>query len=132
MRTQLLKLLSHSYAPYSGIHFACLIEDLKGQLYAGVNVENASYGGTICAERNALNNAITQGVRQFKALYLMTDLDDLMAPCGICKQSLLEFFSEDIECTLMNKAGQEATYNFNNLLTMVFTKKHIPLPKPMN
>lgn len=126
MRTRLLELLANSYAPYSGIHFACILEDIHGNYHAGVNVENASYGGTICAERNALNNAIGQGARQFKCLYLMTDLDDLMVPCGICKQSLLEFFSAEEECVLMNKAGLEMRYNFNRILTMVFTKKHIP------
>lgn len=129
MRTQLLDLLTQSYAPYSGIHFACILQDYEGKCYLGVNVENASYGATICAERNALNSAIAQGARRFKKLYLMTDLDDLMAPCGICKQCLVEFLEEDVECILMNKAGLEATYNFNSLLTMLFTKKHIPSPE---
>lgn len=128
MRNQLLNLLNHSYAPYSGIHFACILEDNAGNYYSGVNVENASYGATICAERNALNAAIAQGARQFKRLYLMTDLQDLVAPCGICKQSLLEFFSADVECILMNKAGLESSCSFNSLLAMVFTKKHIPSP----
>ena len=63
MKEKLIKLLDNSYAPYSKMHFACIVETKNGNFYEGVNVENASFGGTICAERNAINNAISHGGR---------------------------------------------------------------------
>ena len=68
MREKLEKLLDNSYAPYSNMHFACIVETESGNFYEGVNIENASYGATVCAERNAIFNAVSHGERKFKAL----------------------------------------------------------------
>ena len=79
------------------MHFACIVETIDGNFYEGENVENASFGGTICAERNAINSAVSHGERKFKALYLMGDNEDkLCYPCDICKQTFLEFFDKDV------------------------------------
>ena len=79
MKEKLEKLLENSYAPYSNMHFACIVETKDGEFYEGVNIENASYGATICAERNAINNAVSHGKREFKALYLMTSSPEILS-----------------------------------------------------
>ena len=71
MKDKLLKLLENSYAPYSHMNFACIVETKNGNFYEGVNIENASYGATVCAERNAIFNAVSHGEKEFKTLYLI-------------------------------------------------------------
>ncbi|NLC48524.1 MAG: cytidine deaminase, partial [Tenericutes bacterium] len=122
MKEKLIKLLDNSYAPYSDMHFACIVETKDGEFYEGVNVENASYGGTICAERNAINNAISNGAKDFKALYLMTSSDNICYPCNICKQTFLEFFDEDVVFNIMTKSGKMEVMTFQKLMTTIFTK----------
>lgn len=119
-------LLRHSYAPYSRLRVACLLLDAQGTSYGGVNVENASYGATVCAERNALHHAIACGVRTFSALYLLSDAPSVIVPCGICKQSLLEFLPMEAPCHLMNAAGASETHSFKDILGFQFQKNHIP------
>lgn len=122
MRERLEKLLDNSYAPYSGMHFACIVESEDGKFYEGINVENASYGGSICAERNAVNNAVGQGVRKFKALYLMTSSENICYPCNLCKQTFLEFFDERVIFNIMTKSGKMEVMNFKELMLTTFTK----------
>ncbi len=122
MKDKLKELIKNSYAPYSGVRFACIVETEGGNFYEGVNIENASYGGTICAERNAINAAISNGERKFKALYLMTDLPHLAMPCHICKQSMLEFFDEDVVFNVMTVLGESKVLTFRELMNTVFSK----------
>ncbi len=86
-----LSVLKHSYAPYSNIHVAAAIKTRSGKVYVGVNIENSSYGLTICAERVALFNAITYGERDFVELAIVTDHEKPIPPCGACRQVLAEF-----------------------------------------
>lgn len=122
MREKLLELIKNSYAPYSNVHFACIVESKNGNLYDGVNIENASYGATICAERNAINNAISHGEREFNALYLMTDLNHVAMPCHICKQSIVEFFDKDTLFNIMNVNGESKVMTFAEMMNTVFSK----------
>ena len=112
MKDKLLELIKNSYAPYSGVHFACIVECKNGNFYNGVNIENASYGATICAERNAINAAISAGEKEFNALYLMTDLSHLAYPCNLCKQTMLEFFDSDVIFNIMNTSGEYKVMTF--------------------
>ena len=123
MKEKLEKLLENSYAPYSNLHFACIVETKKGNFYEGTNVENASFGGCICAERNAINNAVSHGEKEFKALYLMTSNDDLCYPCGICKQTFTEFFDKDVIFNIMTKSGKIRVMNYKDVMTTVFSKE---------
>ena len=125
MKEKLISLLDNSYAPYSGMHFACIVETSNGNFYEGVNVENASFGGTICAERNAINNAISHGERKFKSLYLMTDSESICYPCNICKQTFLEFFDNDVIFNIMTKDGKMEVMDFSSLMKTKFTKEDL-------
>ncbi len=125
MKEKLIKLLDNSYAPYSKMHFACIVETKNGNFYEGVNVENASFGGTICAERNAINNAISHGEREFSSLYLMTDSKDICYPCNICKQTFLEFFDNDVIFNIMTKDGKMKVMDFTSIMKTIFTKEDI-------
>ena len=102
MEESLKRLLKNSYSPYSGFKVAaiCLMKD--GKSFGGVNVENASYGATICAERVAINNAIASGYTKgdFSKLYIMCDSERISSPCFICRQVINEFFTIDNEVIL--------------------------------
>lgn len=86
-----VKVLPNSYAPYSGVHVAAAILTDTGRIYVGVNVENSSYGLTICAERSAVSAMITSGDKRPVAVAIVTDLDDPIPPCGACRQVIAEF-----------------------------------------
>ncbi len=125
MKEKLKELLKNSYAPYSNYHFACLVECKNGNIYEGVNVENASFGATICAERNAINNAISHGEREFQALYLMSDKNDILYPCNLCKQEMLEFFDKNVIFNIMNKDGDGIVLTYDELFSKTFSKEDI-------
>lgn len=125
MREKLEKLIVNSYAPYSNVHFACIVETESGNFYSGVNVENASYSGTICAERNAINSAIANGDSSFKALYLMTDKENICYPCHICKQTFLEFFDEKVIFNLMTLNGKMEVLTYDELMNRKFSREDL-------
>lgn len=83
----------NAYAPYSNFHVGAALLTESGKVYTGVNIENSSYGGTICAERVAFTKAISEGERQFKVIAIASDEGEAM-PCGICRQFMYEFNSK--------------------------------------
>jgi cytidine deaminase len=83
--------LAHAYAPYSRFHVAAAVLTREGRIYAGVNVENASYGLTVCAERNAIATAVGQGSRSLAAMVVVCSAQAPATPCGACRQVLCEF-----------------------------------------
>lgn len=125
MKEKLQKLLENSYAPYSKMKFACIVETKNGNFYEGVNVENASFGGSICAERNAINNAISHGEKEFNALYLMSNSDEIFYPCHICKQTFTEFFNDKVIFNIMNSKGDMKVFNYREMMNTTFDKDDV-------
>ena len=122
MEESLKRLLKNSYSPYSGFKVAaiCLMKD--GKSFGGVNIENASYGATICAERVAINNAIASGYIKgdFSKLYIMCDSERISSPCFICRQVINEFFTIDDEVILYSNDGDKEVYTVKELCPYPF------------
>ena len=108
----------HAYAPYSGFAVGAALLARSGRVYGGVNVENASYPVGICAERTAIAAAITAGEREFEALAVIADSPEPCAPCGMCRQMLMEFPIARI--ILANTAGDMRVLTPAELLPYAF------------
>ena len=91
--------VSSCYCPYSGFHVTAVIEDDEGELHWGVNVENSSYGLTICAERAAVFNAVSRGQKNFRRILIYSP-DANPLPCGACRQVLAEFCNDELPVIL--------------------------------
>lgn len=91
LREAAVKAAENAWAPYSRFHVGAALLTRKGSIYPGCNVENASFGATCCAERTAIGNAIAHGERDFLGIVIYTNTPRPVAPCGICRQVLLEF-----------------------------------------
>lgn len=109
----------NAVAPFSKFRVGAAIEDEQGRIHTGCNVENASYGLTICAERVAVFKALSEGVRKFRRVAVAADTGDLTPPCGACRQILWEFCG-DCEVTLVNLQGKTETFRMSQLLPRAF------------
>lgn len=114
---------SNAYAPYSKFRVGAAIVDKKGNLHSGCNVENASYGLTICAERNAVAKAAAAGQRDLAGIVIFTPTDDLIPPCGACRQVLSEFLEPDAPVITVNDKGERQEWSMGELLPHAFTPK---------
>lgn len=91
---------NRAYAPYSGFKVGAAVEGASGKIYGGCNIENTSYGLTICAERAAVARAVAEGEREIKSVAVATSDKKLSMPCGACRQVIIEFGKgADIFCT---------------------------------
>lgn len=105
----------NAHAPYSKFDVGAALLTSSGDIIRGCNVENATFGATVCAERVALANAIVQGQRDFEALCVITPADHPVAPCGICRQVLAEF-AEDLPILMINTRGDRLHVTLAELL----------------
>ena len=99
-------------------------EDTSGHVHVGCNVENASFGGTICAERAAMAAAVAAGIRSFSRLVIATEATEPTPPCGVCRQVLVEF-APAIEILSVTAAGDEARWTLDALLPSPFTPQSL-------
>jgi cytidine deaminase len=110
---------ANAFAPFSKFQVGAAVEDADGRIYTGCNIENATYGLTICAERVAVFKAMSEGVRAFRRVVVAADTDILTPPCGACRQILWEFCG-DIEITLVNLRGSTESYRLKELFPKPF------------
>ncbi len=122
--TKLQKLIDRAYAPYSGFRVAALLRDVDGRDATGVNVENASYGLTSCAERNAVFQFVAAGLKKPARLYLLSETDGFLPPCGACRQVLLEF-DPDLMITIFNREGESRSHAIADLVPHAFTAEDL-------
>lgn len=117
-----------AHAPYSGFKVGAALLTRSGRIQAGCNVENASYGGTICAERNAVCSAVAagMGMDELEALVVVTEAEELTPPCGLCRQFLVEF-AERLPVLLANR-NVRALHRLEELLPLAFSGRNF-LPK---
>src|SRR5271156_3729684 len=108
-----------AHAPYSHFLVGAALETADGRVFTGCNVENATYGLSVCAERVAVFKAISEGARKFQRIAVAADTDVLTPPCGACRQILWEFCG-DIEVTLVNPRGKSETLRMKDLFPRAF------------
>ena len=114
-----LRARDHAHAPYSKFRVGAALEAEDGTVYTGCNIENASYGLTMCAERVALFKALSEGARAFRRIAVAADTDSLTPPCGPCRQLLWEFCRE-AEVVLVNLNGRTEQFTMRDLLPRAF------------
>ena len=114
-----LKARENAHAPFSHFKVGAALEDANGRIHTGCNVENASYGLTLCAERVAVFKAVSEGARQFRRAAVVADTDNLTPPCGACRQILWEFLG-DVELVMANLHGKAETVRLKDLLPRPF------------
>ena len=122
MKGELIKLLDKAYAPYSNFRVAAILEMKDGKYIPGVNVENASYGASICAERNAITTAVSMGYKKgdFKNLYLMVSGSKLSMPCFMCRELLHEYFLPDSKVFCYNNRGKCKEFKISDICPYPF------------
>lgn len=119
-----LEIKKMAYAPYSNFHVACVVMTKSGKVFEGVNIENAAYSPTLCAERNALSTAITEGEREFSYIVVTGD-SDYTYPCGVCRQFIREFADDNTRIIVAKDEDSYKTYTIDDLLPYSFSKKDL-------
>ena len=113
-----------AHAPFSGFKVGAALRTRAGEIVTGCNVENASYGLTMCAERVAVFKAVSEGMRRFDAIAVVVDSPRPAAPCGPCRQILWEFCG-DIWVHVANTRGQSRTMRLSELLPLPFDRRNL-------
>ncbi|KAI9030188.1 cytidine deaminase [Phycomyces nitens] len=115
---------SRSYSPYSKFRVGAALLTEDGTLFQGANIENASFGATVCAERTTYCKAISEGHTKFVALAVSSDEQNYISPCGICRQFISEFGPDDLPVLLSNTKGEFTETTIEGLLPFIFRLDH--------
>ncbi len=118
----------NTYSPYSNFPVGVALLTKEGKVYLGTNVENASYGATVCAERSAIFSAISNGVKKgdFKKIAIVSNMDDFTYPCSLCRQVMTEFFDNNVEVLLVNNQKKEyLNLSIDELVPYKFTESEL-------
>jgi len=118
------KVRENAYAPYSKFKVGAVLETESGKIYTGVNIENSSFGLSMCAERIAIFKAVSEGETKFKRLVIVADTRDVVSPCGACRQVMSEF--GNFEVILSNVKGKMEVTNVEELLPKAFDFRKDP------
>ena len=121
---------TRAYAPYSNFKVGAAVEAEEGDIYTGCNVESASYGLTVCAERVAIWKGISRGVTKFGRIAVVVDTEELTPPCGVCRQIIWEFCG-DVPVILSNLNGKTETLMMSELLPRAFDPSFELVWKPL-
>ncbi len=119
-----LRVRANAHAPFSRFRVGAALEDDGGRIHTGCNIENATYGLTICAERVAVFKAVSEGARKFRRVGVAADTDILTPPCGACRQVLWEFCG-DIEVLLGNPRGRMEIFRLRDLFPRPFDASYL-------
>lgn len=111
--------MQNSYSPYSNYKVGAAVLTKCGKVFTGCNIENSSYGVTICGERTAVSKAVSEGYREFEAIAVCGSDDTPAFPCGICRQFIFEFGS-DIKIIMLDENNEMVTYKISELLPKGF------------
>lgn len=127
MKEKLINLLNNSYSPYSKFRVAAIVVMKDGREFNGINVENASYGASICAERVAITSAIAAGYKKhdFDTMYVMCDSEKIGTCCFVCRQVISEFFDENCSITMMTPSGEELVKKISELCPYPFNEDNL-------
>ena len=119
--------MGFAYSPYSQKKIGASLRLANGKTYSGCNIENASYGGTVCAERVAIWKAYSENSSQIKISEVVVVSDELSPwpPCGFCRQVMAEFAQPDTKIILINLKNVEKTFLFKDLLPEAFRSEHL-------
>ena len=110
-----------AYVPYSHFPIGAVLLTKDGEIYTGVNIENASFGLTNCGERTAIFKAVSEGAREFQELIIYGQTEKPISPCGACRQVMAEFFEPDLSVTLVSKDKSTVVMTVKELLPYSFT-----------
>lgn len=114
-----------AYVPYSNFKVGAALEMEDGSVYTGCNIENASYGATNCAERTAIFKAVSEGHRTITKIAIVGDMSTFTSPCGICRQVIAEFASEDIQIILVKNEEEYKIKTLEEILPGAFRKSDL-------
>ena len=114
----------HAVAPFSNFRVGAAVKTASGKVYTGCNVESASYGLTVCAERIAIWKALSEGERQFTELAVVADTETLTPPCGTCRQIIWEF-AREATIVFANLQGQSEIFHIADLLPRAFDARFL-------
>jgi cytidine deaminase len=122
LKKMALDALAFSYSPYSQKRIGAAVLLANGQSYSGTNIENASYGGTVCAERVAIWKAYSENLATHKLteVVVSSEADSPWPPCGFCRQVMAEFGTPDTKITLINPSGVSKSFILKDLLPEAF------------
>jgi cytidine deaminase len=119
------ELLRRSYSPYSQYPVAAVVKSKSGQLYGGVNVENAAYPLSRCAEQSAVLQMVSAGEQEIAEVWVMSQGEKPATPCGGCRQILSEFADPEVKIHCLNAGGTELTITMRELLPFAFSGKYL-------
>ena len=126
LKAAAVAMLDRAYIPYSHFPVGAALECSDGTVFTGCNIENASFGPTICAERTAVAKAVSEGHRDFVRIVIAGRSRELCVPCGVCRQVMREFCNPDSFCIILAKSAEEyREYTLAQLLPESFGPDHL-------